>query len=191
MYYFKKRALDILLLILATIILWPIFILVAIYIKAFGGPGSVLYWSKRVGVKNSIFLMPKYRTMRISTPELATHLLADPQQYLIPGGAFLRSSSLDELPQLWSILTGHMSFVGPRPALFNQKDLIELRSKAGVHNLRPGLTGWAQVNGRDELAIEEKVVYDHEYAALQSIGFDLKIIWLTFLRVIKRSGVSH
>lgn len=191
MHQFYKRILDICLLFLLLAILWPIIIIISIYIKIFGDSGPVLYWSKRVGMGNDIFLMPKYRTMKSTTPELASHLLHNPNQYLIIGGDFLRRSSLDELPQLWSILCSHMSFVGPRPALFNQHDLIELRSKAGVQNLKPGLTGWAQINGRDDLTIEEKVAYDHVYLGRQSISFDIKIIGLTFLKVISRTGISH
>jgi len=153
--------------------------------------GSVLYWSDRVGQKNKIFKMPKFRSMRVDTPAVATHLLSDPDTYLSPIGGFLRRTSLDELPQLWSILKGDMSFVGPRPALFNQDDLIALRTEYGVDKLVPGLTGWAQVNGRDELPIPEKVALDVEYMQRQSFWFDLKILWMTFLKVIKRDGVSH
>jgi len=153
--------------------------------------GSVLYWSDRVGQKNKIFKMPKFRSMRTDTPAVATHLLSDPDVYLSPIGGFLRRTSLDELPQLWSILKGDMSFVGPRPALFNQYDLIALRTEYGVDQLVPGLTGWAQVNGRDELPIPEKVALDVEYMHRQSFWFDLKILWMTFLKVIKRDGVSH
>jgi O-antigen biosynthesis protein WbqP len=153
--------------------------------------GSVLYWSERVGKNNRIFRMPKFRSMRVETPTVATHLLGNPDAYLTPIGSFLRKSSLDELPQLWSILKGDMSFVGPRPALFNQNDLIALRTKHGVHELLPGLTGWAQVNGRDELPIPEKVKFDLEYLRRQSLGFDLLILWLTFAKVIRRDGVSH
>jgi len=153
--------------------------------------GSALYWSDRVGRKNKIFKMPKFRSMRIDTPAVATHLLSDPDVFLSPIGGFLRRTSLDELPQLWSILKGDMSFVGPRPALFNQDDLIALRTEYGVDQLIPGLTGWAQVNGRDELPIPEKVVLDVEYMHRQSFWFDMKILWMTFLKVIKRDGVSH
>ena len=153
--------------------------------------GSVLYWSDRVGRKNKIFKMPKFRSMRVNTPAVATHLLNDPDIYLSPIGGFLRRTSLDELPQIWSILKGDMSFVGPRPALFNQDDLIALRTEYGVDKLVPGLTGWAQVNGRDELPIPEKVALDVEYMQRQSFWFDLKILWMTFLKVIKRDGVSH
>jgi len=154
-------------------------------------PGPALYWSDRVGRGNVIFKMPKFRSMRIGTPAVATHLLNDPKVYLTRIGSFLRKSSLDELPQLWSILKGDMSFVGPRPALFNQDDLIALRTEAGVDRLLPGLTGWAQVNGRDELPVPQKVALDVEYMQRQSLWFDIKIIWLTALKVLKRDGVSH
>ena len=154
-------------------------------------PGPALYWSDRVGRNNRIFRMPKFRSMRINTPAVATHLLENPDQWLTPVGSFLRKSSLDELPQLWSILKGDMSFVGPRPALFNQDDLIALRTEKGVHELVPGLTGWAQVNGRDELPIPQKVALDAEYFQRQSLRFDLKILWMTALRVLARDGVSH
>lgn len=154
-------------------------------------PGPVLYWSDRVGRHNRIFKMPKFRSMRIDTPAVATHLLQNPDQWLTPIGSFLRKSSLDELPQLWSILKGDMSFVGPRPALFNQDDLIALRTQAGVHELPPGLTGWAQINGRDELPIRQKVKLDAEYLQRRSLWFDLRILWLTFIKVIQRDGVSH
>ena len=153
--------------------------------------GPAIYWSDRVGKHNKIFRMPKFRTMRVDTPAVATHLLADPERFLIPLGSFLRRSSLDELPQVWSILIGDMSFVGPRPALFNQHDLIALRTEAGVCSLRPGLTGWAQVNGRDELAVPQKVALDVVYMQRQSLGFDLYILWLTALKVLQRDGVSH
>ena len=153
--------------------------------------GPSLYWSDRVGRNNLIFKMPKFRSMRIGAPEVATHLLNDPSYWLTPIGSFLRSSSLDELPQLWSILLGDMCLVGPRPALFNQHDLINLRTELGIHILKPGLTGWAQVNGRDEMTINQKVKYDVEYLERMSLWFDFYILWLTFLRVIKRDGVSH
>ena len=154
-------------------------------------PGPALYWSDRVGRHNRIFKMPKFRSMRIDTPAVATHLLQNPEQWLTPIGSFLRKSSLDELPQLWSILKGDMSFVGPRPALFNQDDLIALRTEKGVHELVPGLTGWAQVNGRDELPIPHKVQLDVEYLERRSLLFDMKILWLTALKVLARDGVSH
>lgn len=153
--------------------------------------GPVIYWSRRVGRNNGIFKMPKFRTMGVGTPPLATHLLGNPKQYLTPVGSFLRRSSLDELPQLWSVLIGNMSLVGPRPALFNQHDLIQLRTKYGVHLLLPGLTGWAQVNGRDELSIEDKVALDVYYVENQSFGLDIKILWSTLIKVIRREGVSH
>ena len=165
-------------------------VMVAILVKL-TSKGSVLYWSDRVGRKKKIFRMPKFRTMRLDTPEMATHLMKTPVTYLSPIGRFLRRSSLDELPQLWSILKGDMSFVGPRPALFNQDDLIALRTEKGVDKLVPGLTGWAQVNGRDELPIPEKVALDMEYMERQSFWFDLKILWMTLLKVIRKDGVSH
>lgn len=153
--------------------------------------GPALYWSDRVGQHNKLFQMPKFRSMLVDTPAMATHLLSDPSDYLTPVGSFLRKSSLDELPQLWSILKGDMSFVGPRPALFNQDDLVSLRTHYGVHELVPGLTGWAQVNGRDELPIPDKVKLDEEYLRLRSFWFDFRIFWLTFLKVLRRDGVSH
>jgi O-antigen biosynthesis protein WbqP len=154
-------------------------------------PGPALYWSDRVGRHNKIFKMPKFRSMLVGTPAVATHLLADARSHLTPIGSFLRKSSLDELPQLWSILAGDMSFVGPRPALFNQHDLIDLRTEQGIHVLRPGLTGWAQVNGRDELPIPHKVALDAEYLKRQGFWFDIKILWITFLKVLQSNDVSH
>jgi len=185
-----KRIFDITLALLAiNLLLLPlIFISLVISLTS---KGSVLYWSDRVGQLNNNFQMPKFRTMRIDTPVIATHLLNNPDQWLTPIGSFLRKSSLDELPQLWSILKGDMSFVGPRPALYNQFDLIELRTQAGVDNLQPGLTGWAQINGRDELPIPEKVKLDIEYMQRQSLGLDFYILWKTLLKVIIRDGVSH
>jgi len=153
--------------------------------------GSVLYWSDRIGKNNKIFKMPKFRSMLIDTPAVATHLLDNPDAYLSPIGGFLRSTSLDELPQLFSVLRGDMSFVGPRPALYNQDDLITLRTEKGVDKLLPGITGWAQINGRDELSIPDKVELDVEYLNRQSFWFDMKILWMTFLKVINRDGVSH
>ena len=153
--------------------------------------GGVLYWSDRVGIDNKIFRMPKFRTMRIDTPAIATHLMSDPNEFLSPIGRLLRRSSLDELPQLFTIIKGDMSFVGPRPALFNQNDLIELRNKEGLHKLLPGLTGWAQVHGRDELPIPKKVELDVEYLERKSFWFDLKILWMTFTKVIKSDGILH
>lgn len=185
-----KRAFDITLSITATILfLAPIFFTSAI-VKV-TSRGSILYWSNRVGRNNKIFKMPKFRTMQVGAPTLATHLLANSENYLTPIGPFLRKSSLDELPQLWSILIGDMSFVGPRPALFNQFDLIALRTQHGVDKLIPGLTGWAQINGRDELSISTKVQFEVEYLQKQSFWFDMKILGLTFLKVARRSGVSH
>jgi O-antigen biosynthesis protein WbqP len=185
-----KRILDLVLAVLAACILLLPLILVAIAVKA-TSKGPALYWSDRVGKNNKLFKMPKFRSMQVGTPALATHLLSDPSAYLTPTGSFLRKSSLDELPQLWSIFKGDMSFVGPRPALFNQHDLIELRSQAGVHMLTPGLTGWAQINGRDELPIPIKVALDKEYLERQSLLLDIKIIFMTVWKVIHRDNVSH
>lgn len=185
-----KRTLDLLLVASAGIVLLVPLIALAIAVKL-TSKGSALYWSDRVGTHNNIFKMPKFRSMRVGTPAIATHLLANPKAHLTPIGSFLRTSSLDELPQLWSILVGDMSFVGPRPALFNQHELIELRTLQGVHKLTPGLTGWAQVNGRDELPTPQKVALDVEYLQRQGFWFDIKILWLTFLKVVKRDGVSH
>lgn len=187
---FMKRLFDLLLAIVAALILVLPITLVALMVRLTSS-GPALYWSDRVGRHNRIFKMPKFRSMRIGTPAVATHLLQDPRVYLTPIGSFLRKSSLDELPQLWSILVGDMSFVGPRPALFNQDDLVALRTKFGVHELVPGLTGWAQINGRDELPIPEKVKLDVEYLRRQSFWFDIRILWLTFVKVIRRDGVSH
>ena len=173
----------------ALVLLLPIAV-VALAVRL-TSKGPALYWSDRVGRNNKIFKMPKFRSMRVGTPAVATHLLADPNSHLTPIGSFLRKSSLDELPQLWSILVGDMSFVGPRPALFNQDDLIALRTQQGVHELVPGLTGWAQVNGRDELPIPDKVKLDVEYLQRQSLWFDIRILWLTFVKVLRRDGVSH
>lgn len=185
-----KRVFDLCLGLLAAVVLLLPITVVAVLVRL-TSPGPALYWSDRVGRNNLIFKMPKFRSMRVGTPAVATHLLADPRSHLTPIGSFIRKSSLDELPQLWSILVGHMSFVGPRPALFNQQDLIELRTSLGVHTLVPGLTGWAQVNGRDELPIPQKVALDAEYLARQGLWFDIKILWMTFLKVIQRDGVSH
>jgi len=185
-----KRFFDFILVIFASSILVAPFFIVFFAVKL-TSTGSALYWSDRVGRYNKLFKMPKFRTMRINTPPLATHLLQNPEQYLTPIGSFLRKSSLDELPQLWSILKGDMSFVGPRPALFNQDDLIALRTEYGVDKLTPGLTGWAQINGRDELPIPEKVKLDVEYLNNQSLVMDLRIIFMTFLKVVRREGVQH
>ena len=185
-----KRIFDLLLVMLAGFLLMMPVLLVAVLVRL-TSKGSILYWSDRVGRNNVIFKMPKFRSMRVGTPAVATHLLADARSHLTPIGSFLRTNSLDELPQLWSILLGDMSFVGPRPALFNQQDLIALRSEQGVHSLVPGLTGWAQVNGRDELPIAEKVKLDVVYLQRQSLWFDIRILWLTFVKVLRRDGVSH
>jgi O-antigen biosynthesis protein WbqP len=185
-----KRFFDLILgLFVGFVLLLPV-LLVAIAVRL-TSKGPALYWSDRVGRNNVIFKMPKFRSMRVGTPAVATHLLADARSHLTPIGSFLRKSSLDELPQLWSILAGNMSFVGPRPALFNQQDLIALRTEQGVHTLVPGLTGWAQVNGRDELPIPEKVKLDVAYLQRQSLLFDIRILWLTFVKVLRRDGVSH
>lgn len=185
-----KRLFDLVLALLALLILLPPFILVVVLVKL-TSPGPVVYWSDRVGRHNRIFRMPKFRTMLVETPAVATHLLVDPERFLTPVGSFLRKSSLDELPQLWSILRGDMSFVGPRPALYNQQDLIALRTRYGIDQIVPGLTGWAQVNGRDELPIPDKVKLDLEYLVQRSFSMDLKIILLTFLKVVRRDGVAH
>ena len=185
-----KRSFDFLFALLAALCLIPLLAVVALLVRL-TSTGPVFYWSDRVGRDNRIFKMPKFRSMRIDTPAMATHLLQNPDQWLTPIGSFLRKSSLDELPQLWSILIGDMSFVGPRPALFNQDDLIALRTDAGVHELVPGLTGWAQVNGRDELPIPDKIKLDIEYLQRRSLAFDLWILWLTLLKVLRRDGVCH
>jgi len=185
-----KRIFDLLLGVAILVLLVVPMLLIVIAVRL-SSKGPALYWSDRVGVNNEIFKMPKFRSMLTDTPALATHLLDNPEVYLSPIGGFLRLSSLDELPQLFSVLKGDMSFVGPRPALFNQGDLIALRSKKGVDKLLPGITGWAQVNGRDELSIPDKVALDAEYLNRQSFWFDIKILWMTFLKVAKRDGVSH
>lgn len=185
-----KKIFDFILAILVSLIFLLPIIFIAVVVK-FSSKGPILYWSDRVGINNTSFKMPKFRSMKVDTPAVATHLLQDPKSVLTPIGDFLRKSSLDELPQLWCILKGDMSFVGPRPALFNQDDLIALRTEQGVHRLVPGLTGWAQVNGRDELPIPQKVILDVEYMQRQSFACDLKILWLTFVKVINKDGVSH
>ena len=185
-----KRFCDLLFVVLVAFMLGFPLLVVAFMVKL-TSKGPVLYWSDRVGRNNTIFKMPKFRSMQMGTPAVATHLLNNPDAYLTPIGSFLRKSSLDELPQLWSIIKGDMSFVGPRPALFNQYDLIALRTQYGVHDLLPGLTGWAQVNGRDELPVPAKVRLDVEYLQRQSLSFDVRILWLTFVKVLKRNGVSH
>ena len=185
-----KRLFDLAAALVAAVFLALPIVMTALAVRL-TSPGPALYWSERVGRHNRIFKMPKFRSMRIDTPALATHLLQNPEHWLTPIGSFLRKSSLDELPQLWSILKGDMSFVGPRPALFNQDDLIALRTEKGVHQLVPGLTGWAQVNGRDELPIPQKVALDAEYLERRSLLFDIKILWMTALKVLARDGVSH
>lgn len=185
-----KRVFDLFLALVTLVFLLLPIMLVALLVKL-TSVGPVLYWSDRVGRNNQIFKMPKFRSMRVDTPALATHLLNNPEQFLTPIGSLLRKSSLDELPQLWSIIVGDMSFVGPRPALFNQDDLITLRTQYGVDKLMPGLTGWAQVNGRDELPIPEKVKLDVEYMQQQSFFFDIKVILMTFIKVLKRDGIQH
>ena len=186
----KKRLFDLCLALVVLIVLALPILLVAIMVCS-TSQGSVLYWSDRVGRNNKIFKMPKFRSMRINTPAVATHLLTDPEQFLTPVGSFLRKSSLDELPQLWSILKGDMSFVGPRPALFNQDDLIELRKQHGVDSLLPGLTGWAQINGRDELQIIEKVKLDTDYLHNKSFLLDVKIMLSTAIKVLNRQDIKH
>ncbi|MDO8440365.1 MAG: sugar transferase [Polaromonas sp.] len=185
-----KRTVDLVLVALGGCFLLVPVLLVAVWVRM-TSKGPVLHWSDRVGRNNTIFKMPKFRSMQIGTPAVATHLLSNPDSYLTPIGSFLRKSSLDELPQLWSIIKGDMSFVGPRPALFNQHDLIALRTQYGVHELVPGLTGWAQINGRDELPIPQKVELDTEYLRRRSFWFDMKIIFLTAIKVIRQDSVTH
>ncbi len=185
-----KRGLDLVILFICAIVFAIPCLLIAITIKL-DSKGPILFWSKRVGKSNNLFMMPKFRSMKVDAPVVATHLLENPNIHLTRVGHFLRITSLDELPQLWNIFAGEMSFVGPRPALFNQLDLIEARTVLGIDGLLPGLTGWAQVNGRDEISIEQKVCFDEEYLQNQSLLFDIKILWLTFAKVILREGVSH
>lgn len=185
-----KRAFDILICLVALFAVGVPLIFIAILVRL-TSPGPVLYWADRVGKDNVLFRMPKFRTMRIGTPPMASHLMTEPGKYLTPIGGLLRKTSLDELPQLFSILCGHMSLVGPRPALFNQDDLISLRTAKGVHRIIPGLTGWAQVNGRDELSIPEKVEYDEYYLKNRNFIFDLRIIFLTAVHAVIGKGVSH
>jgi O-antigen biosynthesis protein WbqP len=185
-----KRVFDVAVALMFSVILLVPMLIVALAVRL-TSKGAVLYWSDRVGKENRLFKMPKFRSMRVDTPAVATHLLRAPDQWLTPIGSFLRKSSLDELPQLWCILNGDMSFVGPRPALFNQYDLIELRTRHGVHELVPGLTGWAQINGRDELPILQKVALDSEYLRERSFLFDLKIMCLTIVKVLRRDSVTH
>ena len=185
-----KRSFDIVLALAALLCAAIPMLCVALLVKV-SSKGPVLYWSERIGINNETFNMPKFRSMKVDTPAVATHLLEDPKSVLTPIGDFLRKTSLDELPQLWCVLKGDMSFVGPRPALFNQDDLIALRTKKGVHQLPVGITGWAQVNGRDELPIPQKVALDAEYLHRQSFRLDMYILWLTFIKVMRRDGVSH
>lgn len=185
-----KRTFDIFTAVILFIFLSIPLLIIALLVRL-TSKGPVMHWSDRVGVNNTIFRMPKFRTMRIETPDVATHLLEDPDRYLTPIGPLLRRFSLDEFPQLWSVLKGDMSLVGPRPALYNQHDLIEMRTKKGIHKLVPGITGWAQVNGRDILPIPVKVEYDDYYLHHRSFMLDMKILWLTFIKVIKREGVKH
>ena len=185
-----KRALDILGALAGLVVLSPLFLILTLCVRL-DSPGPALHWSRRVGRGNRIFSMPKFRTMRMGAPDVATHLLAEPDQWVTPLGAFLRRSSLDELPQLWSVLKGDMSLVGPRPALFNQDDLVALRTADGVDRLRPGLTGWAQINGRDELPIPEKARLDREYLERMSMIFDLRILAVTAISALSGRGVTH
>lgn len=185
-----KRAIDLLLALVALLLLALPMLATALAVRL-TSRGPVLYWSDRVGRHNRLFAMPKFRSMRVGTPVVATHLLSSPRAHLTPIGSFLRQSSLDELPQLWSILRGDMSFVGPRPALFNQTDLIALRTACGVHELVPGLTGWAQVNGRDDLPIAQKLAFDAYYLTHRGVALDLRILWLTGVKVLRRDGVAH
>ena len=185
-----NRLFNLVLAIISFLILLLPIILISIIVY-FSSKGAVLYWSKRIGKGGLIFYMPKFRTMHIKTPEVATHLLRNPDKFLTPIGGFLRRTSLDELPQIWSVIMADMSFVGPRPALYNQNNLITLRKEKGVDELLPGITGWAQVNGRDELSIPDKVALDVEYLNQQSFWMDIKILWITLFKIIKRTGVSH
>jgi O-antigen biosynthesis protein WbqP len=186
----SKRLLDLVFAWLLMPLLLPLMAVIAVLIKL-TSKGPTLYWSDRIGRNNTTFRMPKFRTMKMGTPAVATHLLSSAERYVTPVGALLRKTSLDELPQVFSVISGHMSFVGPRPALFNQEDLVTMRTERGVHRLVPGITGWAQVNGRDELPIPVKVEYDAEYSRRRSFWFDLRILCLTAIRVLRREGVSH
>ncbi len=185
-----KRLIDVLGAAVLLLVLLPLLVVLVVVVRM-SSPGPAIYWSDRVGRENRIFRMPKFRSMRTDTPQVATHLLTDSGSFVTPVGAFLRKSSLDELPQLWSILRGDLSFVGPRPALWNQNDLIALRTEAGVHRLTPGLTGWAQINGRDDLSIPVKVGFDQEYLERQSLGFDARIVWGTIGKILGRDGIHH
>lgn len=185
-----KRVFDLIVVLVAGLIFALPMLLVAIVVWG-SSKGPILYWSKRVGKGNSLFDMPKFRTMQVETPVLPTHLLGNPDAYLTPIGSFLRKSSLDELPQLWCILRGDMSVVGPRPALANQQDLIDARTAKGIHLIKPGLTGWAQVNGRDEIPLDKKVQLDYEYLDKKSFIFDVYVVLMTFYKVVKREGIQH
>ena len=185
-----KRIFDLVMAIFLALFLSPLILIIALMVKLLS-KGPALYWSDRVGINNSIFKMPKFRTMYIDAPEMATHLMVDPSLYLTPIGMFLRKLSLDELPQLYSILKGDISFVGPRPALYNQDDLIKLRTEKGIHKIIPGITGWAQVNGRDEISIPKKVDFDEYYLRNRSLFFDLKILMSTFIKVVKTENIAH
>lgn len=185
-----KRLFDLTFGVLVFVVLAIPMLIIALLVR-WTSRGPALYWSQRIGQHNSHFLMPKFRSMRTDTPQLATHLMTNPQLYLTPIGSFIRKTSLDELPQLFSVLAGHMSFVGPRPALFNQDDLVALRTAANVHTLKPGITGWAQINGRDEIPIPQKVKFDEYYLQHQSVLLDIKIIFLTAKKVVFRDGISH
>lgn len=185
-----KRGFDVILACVLLVLLAPLLVCIWVLVRV-TSPGPILYWSDRVGQGNRLFSMPKFRSMQVDTPAVATHLLEEPDRYLTPVGSFLRRTSLDEMPQLWSVLVGDMSFVGPRPALFNQDDLIALRTQHGVHELVPGITGWAQVNGRDELPIPDKVRLDVEYLRRRSFGFDIRILLLTMTSILLKKGISH
>lgn len=188
-----KRLLDILLTLIAVLLLSPLVLMTYLLVKL-TSTGPALYWSQRVGRNNQLFSMPKFRSMRVGTPQIATHLMnqqSNPNSFLTPIGSFIRKTSLDELPQLWSVLKGDMSIVGPRPALFNQDDLVSLRTEQGVHTLKPGITGWAQINGRDEIPIPQKVALDAYYLAHQSVWLDIKIILLTAIKVLRRDNITH
>ncbi len=185
-----KRLFDMVAALAGLMVLWPVLLMIAVAVRL-DSPGPAIHWSRRVGRDNQIFLMPKFRSMRIDTPDVATHLLDDPQQWITPLGRMLRRTSLDEFPQLWSVLVGQMSLVGPRPALFNQDDLVALRTEVGVHRLRPGVTGWAQINGRDDLPIAEKVRFDADYMARQNLVLDIRIILITLRAAVAAKGVSH
>lgn len=188
-----KRSLDVLLTLMGVILLSPLMLFTYLLVKT-TSKGPALFWSQRVGQHNRLFSMPKFRSMQIGTPQIATHLMnqqSDPHAFLTPVGSFIRKTSLDELPQLWSVLTGDMSIVGPRPALFNQDDLVSLRTEHGVHTLKPGITGWAQINGRDEIPIPQKVSLDAYYLAHQSVCLDIKIIVSTAIKVLRRDNITH